>query len=292
MRNRNGYHADPGLLVVIAIIAVLIALLSAGRSTMPHEAAPGPVHQQPRSRFGLAIHNYDSVVERFPVGYFYPLRGSGLSRASLRTTMRGRSWRNCRRPSEQTTVYNAMNFEFLVSWRAERQLWFRALWHHAREFDGADHQGQRVSLPERRRHAAPTRRVAQPTTSSTPGMALTSNLHPPAGDLSGANGAFIMSMPQSVATIIGRVEQYRQRPPSNCWARPRRPRPRPRLCRRIPAGPSRLDPSGGPTEAGCAAAAMGWETGQGGRLVGGWNPEYPVQPLSDAELEAAVRLRE
>ncbi|MGZ3336750.1 MAG: DUF1559 family PulG-like putative transporter, partial [Isosphaeraceae bacterium] len=94
------------------------------------------------------------------------------------------------------------------------------------------------------------------------GDGLTSNFVPPAGDLSGANGAFIMSIPQSMATITdgsSNTAAASEQLLGTSTTPLSSPTPLPQDPRRAFA----LDPSGGPTQGGCASAAMGWELDKG-----------------------------
>ncbi|MBV8309589.1 MAG: DUF1559 domain-containing protein, partial [Planctomycetaceae bacterium] len=94
------------------------------------------------------------------------------------------------------------------------------------------------------------------------GDGLTSNFVPPAGDLSGANGAFIMSFPQSMATITdgsSNTAAASEQLLGTSTTLLSSPTPLPADTRRAFA----LDSSGGPTQAGCASADNGWELDKG-----------------------------
>ena len=80
-----------------------------------------------------------------------------------------------------------------------------------------------------------------------------------------------MSIPQSMATITdgsSNTAAASEQLLGTSTTPLSSPTPLPQDTRRAFA----LDPSGGPTQAGCASAANGLGTGQGGQLVGGWNP--------------------
>ncbi len=91
------------LLVVIAIIAVLIALLLPAVQAA-REAARRASCQDNLKQIGLAMHNYHSIHDDFPIGYV------ALPNTNLNVTTPGWSWATAILPMlEQSSLYNAAN---------------------------------------------------------------------------------------------------------------------------------------------------------------------------------------
>jgi prepilin-type N-terminal cleavage/methylation domain-containing protein/prepilin-type processing-associated H-X9-DG protein len=97
------------LLVVIAIIAVLIALLLPAVQAA-REAARRAQCVNNLKQMGIALHNYHDVVGTFPTSFWRNTRNTQGSTATDGTNRH--SWISMTLPYlEQTTVYNAMNFQ-------------------------------------------------------------------------------------------------------------------------------------------------------------------------------------
>jgi len=100
------------LLVVIAIIAVLIALLLPAVQAA-REAARRAQCTNNLKQLGLAMHNYHSTTNCFPVGFLYPMNTAGLPVPALHYR-----WSVLAQMTpylEQTNVYNALNMNFPIA---------------------------------------------------------------------------------------------------------------------------------------------------------------------------------
>ena len=105
------------LLVVIAIIAVLIALLLPAVQAA-REAARRAQCTNNLKQVGIALHNYHSTVNTFPVGFLfrYPANPDGMSPLGIPDG----HWRwsvlaQLSPYMEQTAVYNSLNFNWPIA---------------------------------------------------------------------------------------------------------------------------------------------------------------------------------
>ena len=100
------------LLVVIAIIAVLIALLLPAVQSA-REAARRIQCTNNLKQLGIALHNYHSSTNSFPVGFLFPKSTSGLPVPALHYR-----WSVLAQMTpylEQSNVYNALNMNFPIA---------------------------------------------------------------------------------------------------------------------------------------------------------------------------------
>ena len=102
------------LLVVIAIIAVLIALLLPAVQAA-REAARRAQCVNNLKQIGIALHNYHDALGGFPVGFLYPSRSIPSTTSPLQYR-----WSALAQLSpflEQSTVFNAFNFNFAIAYQ-------------------------------------------------------------------------------------------------------------------------------------------------------------------------------
>ncbi len=105
------------LLVVIAIIAVLIALLLPAVQAA-REAARRSQCTNNLKQLGIALHNYHSTINTFPVGFLFPAVPSSTGTNAMGIPDLHWRWSVAAQMSpylEQTNVYNAINFNWPIA---------------------------------------------------------------------------------------------------------------------------------------------------------------------------------
>ena len=243
------------LLVVIAIIAVLIGLLLPAVQAA-REAARRAQCTNNLKQIGLALHNYHSTLETFPVGFLYPRAGqaaAGIPALHYRWSVLAQLTPYL----EQSNVFNALN----MSWPLAA--------------GGAGLRDRPVDLlpgqpdvpPDDRQHVPlPQRRPARPDPASGPtNYAFCSGDGSNGGDAGEAflpTGTFHIGKSESIAslsdgsshTVAGSEQLLGTGPGTQSTAAPH-PNDARRAIARASAFPL--------TDDGCAAAGNGWRFDKG-----------------------------
>jgi len=192
------------LLVVIAIIAVLIALLLPAVQAA-REAARRAQCTNNLKQLGLAMHNYHSTTNCFPVGFLYPTSTAGLPVPALH--YRWSVLAQLTPYLEQTNVYNALNMNFPIA-AGPTGVYGVGPWTVFAE--NTTSLSTKVSF-----FLCPSDGQGPPATITGGVLSGPTNYHFCTGDGSPAsanigdagltvpaNGVFILGRPQSVATIV------------------------------------------------------------------------------------------
>ncbi len=248
------------LLVVIAIIAILIALLLPAVQAA-REAARRMQCANNLKQIGLALHNYHSGWNSFPVGFLYAY--SGVLPNSSPLQYRWSALAQMAPHLEQANLFNALNFNFPVAHQpttAGAPFWpyFPA---------NTTVMATQVAIL-----LCPSDGAPAPTANSGPtNYAFCSGDGSGGGDATNANGTFILGRAQSVASVtdgtsltaaaseslLGIAGPYSQTTPVPV------PVPLARAMARVAAAPL--------TDDACAASGAGWLLNRG---AGWWDGNY------------------
>jgi prepilin-type N-terminal cleavage/methylation domain-containing protein len=248
------------LLVVIAIISVLIALLLPAVQAARESARRGQCINNLK-QLGIALHNYHTSWNGFPVGFLYayqnvlPISSPSQYRWSVLAQMLP-----C---LELRTLYNALNFDFPI---AHMPTGSGALFW---PYFPANTTAMAVQVSS---FLCPSDGAPPPAIGSGPtNYAFCSGDGSGGGDATNARGAFILGLPQSVETItdgtsqtaaaseqlLGIAGPYSQTTPLPV------PSPWYRAMARVVAGPL--------TDTACAVAGNGWLLNKGSSW---WDGNY------------------
>jgi prepilin-type N-terminal cleavage/methylation domain-containing protein/prepilin-type processing-associated H-X9-DG protein len=258
-RRRAGFTLIE-LLVVISIIGVLIALLLPAVQAA-REAARRIQCANNLKQIGLALHNYHSAWSCFPVGFLYAYRG--VLPISSPLQYRWSVLAQMAPHLEQANLFNALNFDFPIAHKpagGSSPFW---PYFPANTTVMATHVASFL---------CPSDGAEAPTAGSGPSnYAFCSGDGANGGEATGADGAFILGQPQSVASVtdgtshtaaaseqlLGIAGPYSQTSPTPV------PAPWTRAMARVAAGPL--------TDADCLAAGSGWLLNKG---AGWWDGNY------------------
>jgi prepilin-type N-terminal cleavage/methylation domain-containing protein/prepilin-type processing-associated H-X9-DG protein len=258
-RQRAGFTLIE-LLVVIAIIAVLIALLLPAVQAA-REAARRIQCVNNLKQIGLALHNYHSSLNSFPVGFLYAYRG--VLPNSSPSQYRWSALAQMTPFLEQANLYNALNFDFPIAHQPTSS--GALFWPYFPANTTA--MATEVSL-----FLCPSDGAPPPAAGTGPtNYAFCSGDGSGGGDATNANGAFILGPAQSVASLrdgtsltaaaseqlLGIAGPYSQTTPTPV------PVPWTRAMARVTAGPL--------TDAACALSGNGWLLNKGSSW---WDGNY------------------
>jgi prepilin-type N-terminal cleavage/methylation domain-containing protein/prepilin-type processing-associated H-X9-DG protein len=248
------------LLVVIAIIAVLIALLLPAVQAA-REAARRIQCTNNLKQIGLALQNYHAPWNAFPVGFLYAYQGVLPNSSPLQYR-----WSVLAQVSpflEQVNLFNALNFDFPLAHQPTQP--GALFWPYFPA--NTTVMATQVAL-----FLCPSDGAPAPAVGSGPtNYAFCSGDGSNGGDATGADGAFILGFPQSIASLtdgssqtsaaseqlLGIAGPYSQTTPTPV------PSPWYRAMARVVAAPL--------TDPGCASAGNGWLLNKGSSW---WDGNY------------------
>jgi prepilin-type N-terminal cleavage/methylation domain-containing protein/prepilin-type processing-associated H-X9-DG protein len=249
------------LLVVIAIIGVLIALLLPAVQAA-REAARRAQCSNNLKQLGIALHNYHGTLDCFPVGFLYPQPTQvypGVPALHYRWSVLAQLTPYL----EQSNVYNALNCQWPIAAGPAAVLGTPA-W----TFFPAN---QTVRQTRVNIFLCPSDAGTPPVADSGPvNYVFCSGDGSNGGEATGANGAFILGPPQSIASIrdgssstVAASEQVLGTGPSTQAAATPTPTSVTRSIARSSTSPL--------SDAGCAAAGSGWRFDKGNAW---WDGDY------------------